>query len=408
MTPELWRIAWRNILRNSRRSALTIASIAMGLAAVMFGQSLLRSFQKQMIDKSTGVMLGHVQIQARDAEDRKIPDQLLRNPEPLRRVLARDPRVKAVGTRLLFTGLVHGSGGSRGVLIVGVEPEIEKRLSILPGYLKEGRYLGDSARDIFLGAKIASEIDVHLGERVVVMAQSAQGDMASELFRVAGLFETGSQAYDGQIVYIPLAAARRIRGTAGAASHVVAILHDARQAEPLVAERRADLRDPQAVLLTYKDVGSEIVGIKKFQDALLVVVLIIIFSIVGLGILNTISMSFFERIREFGVLRAIGARPTVVLRILLTEASLMGIIGSVGGLLFGLAWIRFFGVYGLELPLGRAMAYFMPFDDRIYMQPQWWMHIKSAAGVYCVCVAAAIGPAVRAARLVVTEALRHI
>ncbi|MCP4617158.1 MAG: ABC transporter permease, partial [Bradyrhizobium sp.] len=329
-------------------------------------------------------------------------------PEPLRRLLEKDERVKAVGTRLLFTGLVHASGGSRGVLIIGVEPGIEKELSILPGYLTQGRYLGESPRDIFLGAKLAGEIDVRLGERIVVMAQSLQGDMGSELFRVAGLFEAGSAAYDGQIVYVPIDAARRLRGAGAAASHVVGILHDVGSAERLVVERSGDLRDPQAVLLTYKDVGSEIVGIKKFQDALLIVVLIIIFSIVGLGILNTISMSFFERIREFGVLRAIGARPVVVLRVLLAEASLMGLIGASGGLLLGLACIRFFGVYGLELPLGRAMAYFMPFDDRIYMQPQWAMHLKSAAGVYCVCVAAAVGPAVRAARLVVTEALRHI
>lgn len=408
MSLGLFRIAWRNIIRNPRRSMLTISSISMGLAAVMFGQSLLRSFQKQMIEKSTGVMLGHVQIQARDVEDHKIPERLVENPAPLLKIIERDPRVKVAGIRLLFTGLVQSAGGSRGVLVMGVDPDVEQRLSILPGYLTEGRYLGGDPRDIFLGAKLAGELDVRLGERLVVMAQSSLGDMNSELFRVAGLFEAGSAAYDGQIIYIPLAAAQRIRGVGASVSHIVALLYDVRDSVSFAREVGPKLGDPGVVLLTYQQVGSEIVGIKKFQDALLIVLLMIIFSIVGLGILNTISMSFYERIREFGVLRAIGARPAVILSVLLTEASMMGLIGTGSGLLLGFVMIGFFGQVGLELPLGRAMAYFMPFDDRIFMQPQWWMHIKSAIGLFFVCVVAACGPALRASRLVITVALRHV
>jgi ABC-type lipoprotein release transport system permease subunit len=408
MSGDLILLAWRNILRNARRSLLTIASVAFGLAAVMFGQSLLRSFQRQMIEKSTGVMLGHIQVQARAAEDRKVPEVLISEGAKYRAILARDGRLRDSASRLLFTGLVQGSGGSRGVLVVGVEPEAEKRLSILPGYLTEGRYLGESPRDIFLGAKLAKDIDVRLGERAVVLAQSASGTMNSELFRVAGLYHAGSTAYDGQVVYIPLEAAQRIRGVGTQISHLVGRLSDVRAAEDFVRDNRSSFSGDEAELYSYKDVGSEIVGIKKFQDALLVVVLMIIFSIVGLGILNTISMSFYERIREFGVLRAVGARSSVVLRVLLMEAAMMGSLGSVIGLIVGGSLIGFFGHIGLELPLGRAMAYFMPFDDRIFMRPEWPLHLKSAAGVLAVSVAAALAPAVKASRLVITEALAHV
>jgi putative ABC transport system permease protein len=403
---ELVIIAWRNIVRHGRRSFLTVLSIGVGLAAVLFAQSLLRSFQRQMVDKATGVMLGHVQVQAARATDRKLPDVLLEDPERVRDQLRQEPEVTQTGIRLLFTGLVQAAGGSRGVLVVGVEAENESRLSIIPSYMKQGRYL-EGGRDVVLGEKLAGELDVQLGERLVVMAQSADGEMNSELFRVAGLYHTGSVAYDGQIVYIPLAGARRIRARPGVASHIVARLTDARQAERFAQDRR-ELFGSETRLLHYGEVGSEIRGIKSFQDALLIVMLIIIFAIVGLGILNTISMSFYERIREFGVLRALGARPSVVFQVLVTEAAMMGVLGALCGLILGGTLIGFFGATGLALPVGKAIAYFMPFDDVIFLRPEWGLHAWSALGLFGVCLLAALGPAWRAARLIIVDALHHI
>lgn len=406
----LIRYAWRNLMRNGRRTVLTVGSIAAGLAAVMFGQSLLKSFQGQMIDKSTGAMLGHIQIQAKGVVDRKLPEILLPSAEPWRTRLINDPEVKAVVARLLYTGLVYAAGGSRGVLIVGVEPESEKTLSIIPEYMRDGSYFGRTKRDLVLGAQLARDLDVLVGERVVVMAQSKKADegMNSELFRVAGIYETHSTSYDGQIAYIPLKAAQRIRGREGAVSYLAARIGDPSRAEDYAAERFDSIGGSTAGVYPYGAVGSEIVGIKKFQDALLVVILVVIFSIVGLGILNTISMSYFERIREFGVIRAIGARPATLYRLLLAEATMLGVLGILGGLILGGAGIAFFGTVGLALPLGKAMSYFMPFDEVVFMRPQWAMHAWSALGLFGVCLAAAVGPAVRGARLVVADALRHV
>ncbi|TPW19279.1 MAG: ABC-type transport system, permease component [Elusimicrobia bacterium] len=404
----LWTLALRNVLRNARRSLLAAGAVAVGLTAVMFGQSLLRSFQRQMIDKATGVMLGHAQVQAAGVKDRKVPEKLLTRPERFSELMRRDPRVKAAGARLLYTGLVYSATASRGVLIAGIEPDAEKELSIIPGYLTEGRYFGGNERDAVMGAKLARELDVRLGERIVVMAQRPGGEMQSELFRVAGLYHTASVTYDGQIVYVPLAMAQRIRGAEGKASHVAARLHDGDALEGFSADLGGVLGDPGAIVLTYKDVGSEVVGIKKFQDAILIVIMLVIYLIVGLGILNSVSMSLFERIREFGVIRAVGARPSVLVRLILAEAALLGGVGVLAGAALGGALIGVFGVSGLHLPLGTALSYFMPFDNVVYMRAQWGLHARSALGLWAVCVGAAVGPAVRAARLVVSEALRHV
>src|SRR5581483_7476816 len=171
----MWALAWRNVWRNGRRSALTIASIGMGLAAVMFGQSLMKTIQAQMIEKSTGIMAGHVQVQAVGVADRKFPDQIIRAPAALEPALASDPRVVAASPRLVYTGLAYSAAGSRGLVICGVRPETEEKLSLIPSYLKQGTYFGTGERGVVLGDTVARELDARVGERLVLMAQSKSG-----------------------------------------------------------------------------------------------------------------------------------------------------------------------------------------------------------------------------------------
>lgn len=402
------RLAWRNLWRNRRRSALTILSISCGLAAVMLGQSLMKTIQRQMLEKSTGIMLGHLQAQAAGVKDRRVPELAYPRPVRLEQALRSDPRVKAVSARLKYTGLVYSPAGSRGVLVAGVEPATEAQLSLIPGYLKEGAYFSGGERELVLGTRLASDLDVRLGEKVVVMAQRPGAEMGSELFRVVGIFETGSESYDGQIVYVPLPMAQRLRGAEGKVNYLVTKLHDLERIPEVRADLESRAREEGGHLVGFREIGLEVEGIIRFEDAVLVVVLVVIFAIVGLGILNTISMSMFERIREFGVLRALGARPVSVARLIATEAALLGGLGALTGLALGGGIIGYWGMCGLPLPVGKALSYWLPFETLIYLRPFWELHLRSAAGLLLVSLVAAIGPAVRASRLVIADALRAL
>lgn len=401
-------LAWRNIWRNRRRSALTIASIGTGLAAVMFGQSIMKTVQSQMIEKATGIMAGHVQVQAVDVTDRKFPDQLIRVPASIEPALDADARVLAASPRIVYTGLAYSAAGSRGVVICGVRPETEEKLSLIPTYLKQGKYFGTGERGIVLGDTTAKELDARIGERLVLMAQSKSGDMNSELFRVAGLYHTGSEQYDKQIVYIPITMAQKLRGVGtDQVSYEVARLRDFRDAEALKA-KLAGLLGKGLGAYTYKEMGLEVLGIQKFEDAIMTIVMTIVFAIVGLGVLNTVSMSLFERIREFGVLRAIGAKPRDIARLLFAESAMLGAVGIAAGLAVGLGMIGLFGKLGMPLPVGQALSYFLPFDPVVYLRPFWALHARSLCLLLLVSPLATIGPAARAARMKVAQALRHL
>jgi ABC-type lipoprotein release transport system permease subunit len=404
----MMRLAWRNVWRNRRRSLINVAAMGFGLAAIMFGQSLILSLQVQLIEKATGSITGHVRIQRGDVDESKFPDKFMADPEPGARLLEKDPRVSVWGRRIHLTGLISAPNASLGALICGVEPEKERQLTDMATYIKEGAYLDGNAKGIVMGRKIAARLDVRLGEKVVLMAQAADGSMGAEAFRVIGLHETGSESFDGQIVWVPLKAMQEMLVRPGQANQLAARLKDINLADQVAKDLDLALGPGNVRAISWKSIDREIISIQAFQNAILSIVLVIVFAIVALGILNTQLMSLFERVREFGVLMAIGARPVWVVRLILAESLLLGLVGAAFGALLGAMLIGYFGRYGLHLPLGEAFSYFLPFPSVIYMHPSWKLHILACASVFVITLLASLPPALRAGRLKPAEALRHV
>lgn len=404
-------LAWRNVWRNRRRSLITLLSIGCGLASILFGQSMLKSIQVQLVRKATGVITGHVQIQAAGVKDLKIPEKSYGNIHDVEDLLDNHPDVQDYSKRILFTGLVSSPLMSKGVLICAVDAERERRIITIPNDIKEGRFLekGD-ARHAVLGRKLARELDVRLGEKLVVMAQASDGSMGAELFRVVGIYETGSATFDGQLLYLPLGMVQTMLVEEGQVNAFVAKLkNEGAGVKRVAAEFAEKLKGrPDLAVQTWREIDQELVGIAKYQDALLMIILVVIFTIVTLGILNTVLMSLLERVREFGVLMAIGAKPGVVRRLILLETLILGLLGLAFGLALGAGLILYYGRYGLPLPMGDAINYFMPFDTVIYLRFSWPSHLFAVAMVFLTCLIAAVGPAMKAGRLRVAEALRHL
>ncbi len=404
-------LAWRNVWRNFRRSLITTASMGCGLAAIMFGQSMIKSEQQQLVEKATGSITGHIQIQHKDIKEFKFPDKYFGDTRRVEEILAKEPGIKVFGKRINITGLVSSPKGSEGTLICAVEPDKEAQVTTMAGYIVKGEFFSDKyPKSIVLGDKLATKLDLRLGEKAVVMAQAQDGSMGAEAFRVVGIFHTGSVSFDGQIVYIPLAAAQEILAVGDKVNHFVAKVDDIGKADEIRDDLQAKLRAAGLPLqaVSWRDVDHEITSIQKFQDGLLDIVLAIIFVIVALGILNTLLMSLFERVREFGVLMAVGARPGWIMRLVLIESILLGSIGTLLGLAIGSAMIAYFGKFGLPLPIGDALSYFIPFPSVIFLRWSWGSHAYAAGAILATSLVAAVPPALRACRLRPAEALRHV
>ena len=402
------KLSWRNVWRNKRRTLITLGSMGFGLAALLFQQSLIKSLQSQLVEKSTRTYTAHIQIQSPKATDNKVPDYRLENPEAVYQAVQGIPEIADWTPRIIFTGLVSSPLTSKGSLVVGVDPQREPNLTIIQSYLVEGKYISFSKdREVMMGVKLAKELDLKLGEKLVIMVQAADGSLSAEAFRLCGIYKTDSPVYDGQIVYIPLTASQRLLVCGQEVSIVAVKAHRIEDIDPIREKLIAALKGQSVSILTWREVASEIVGIQKFQNAVLLVVMLIIFAIVALGIFNTLLMSFFERIREFGLMMALGAKPSHVAFLILAESVILGFLGIVIGLAFGSAVIFYFGKQGIPLPISDAIGYWMPFDRIIYLKFTWPEHFLSCAAALLASILAAVFPAIHAARLKPADALRH-
>jgi len=373
----------------------------------MFGQSLVKTMQLQLIAKATGVITGHLQVQDARVKNVKFPEHPIRDAAAVEKALGAVAGRAGHQARILMTGLISSKKDSNGVLIVGVEPARDRELTTMHTYLSTGAFLSGRGGELFMGDSLAKTLGLKLGETAVLMAQASDGSMGADNFRITGLYHTGSQSFDNQIVYVPLSSMQEMLSMEGQANNFLLRLRDPERLDEARAVVERATAGLSVQVLRWKDIDYELVGIQTYQDAIMMMMLLIVFAIVSLGILNTLLMSTFERVREFGVLMAIGARPGRILKMIVLESCCLGAVGAAGGLAGGAALILWYGAHGLKLPVSDAVGYFLPFDTLLYLRFDWFRHATALSALLVVSVLAALPSALRASRLKPAECIRE-
>lgn len=409
MLLALFKLALRNVFRNRRRSGLTLASVIIGLAALFFIQSLIKSLQAEMVDRAIGVFNAHLQVQSKKSEDPKIPEFSFGQVQEVEKILKEDPEVAAISKRILLTALAASPANSLGSGVFAIDPEDEKQLSSIASYVKEGHFLS-GPKQVLIGRTIAKNLDLRVGEKAVLMAQNREGSFEGRALRVAGIFETGSYTWDASMIYAYRRDIEDLLAWNGEVNVIAVKLKDVTKLDEVHERLSSKITGLNGGLkvLTWRDVSAEIIHIQSFQDSILFLILCVIFVIVALGILNTLLMSLFERIREFGLMMALGAKRKEVAVLLLTESVFLGGIGLFWGAVWGMSIILVFHFLGLPLPLGEALSYFLPFERTLFLRFAWKSHAIAVLSVILVSCLAGIIPALRVSRLRAAEALRHV
>ncbi|MFC1523076.1 ABC transporter permease [Elusimicrobiota bacterium] len=409
MLSIIFKLALRNVLRNKRRSAITLSTVVIGLTALFFQQSLIESLQAEMVDRAINAWTSHLQIQSSQSEDPKIPQKPFYNVKALEKMLGTLSECAGFSKRVIFTGLAASSANSKGVAFFGIEPEKEKQLFGFEQYVIKGKFISKSGQSV-IGSRLAKNLDLRVGEKFVMMGQDEEGGLSARTIRVAGIFETGSYAFDDQIAYVWWKDAQDVLRWGNGINSLAIKLHNVNKLDRTqkVVEEKVRQIGPEFKVVSWKDISAELIHIRKFQDAVLYLILIVIFVIVALGILNTMLMSLFERIREFGLMMSIGAKRKEIMMLLIIESGWLGVTGLFWGALWGAAIISFFGIVGLPLPLGEALSYFMPFERYLHLRFAWSSHIWAGICVIFVSLLAGIIPAFKILHLKAADALRHV
>jgi len=400
------KLAWRNVLRNKRRTIIAGTAIAMGLAALIFVDALHLSMKENMIDAATGSFLGEGEIAEADYRKSLDVELTVHNLDSVVAELKRDPRVSHFTVRTLAFAMLTSPANASAIQMVGVDPATERYLSEMDDRLVEGSYFtGDDPHDIVIGSKLAKLLEVGLGDRVVITAAQAHtGELAQEMFRVSGIYSFNADDLDQGLAMVRI----------GQAQKMLNLDHQVHQIALKFKDRNLGQERISPFWAQYDRYGNEAVGwidlvpqlekVFRLSKIGRVIIALILFGVVALGIVNTLFMSLYERMFEFGVLRAVGTRPFSMGRLVELEAAALTVISLLFGCVLGAALLGVIGWTGIDFS---GIEYEgVTFTQALY--PVWHLQQFTVYPMAFLVFAllAALYPAVYAARLTPARAMR--
>lgn len=401
-------IAWRNLLKRPRRTAIALSAIGVGLFGLIMFQVMLEGFIVMMVRTVVDTSLGHIQVHHQDYRQKQDAELVIPDSHGAQRVLATVPHVSGFSPRVLAKGLVSSAESSTFTTVYGIDPAHERRVTTIAQRVVTGVLpTRDDRRGICLGRALAAKLKVDVGDKVVVLVRDLAGDMSGSALRVRGLFKAQSDSVEKSRVYVSMDAVRSALGlTEGV--HEIAIRVDAAEH---VDEVRHVIDARLKALGVAVESWQQLAPILQKQIEMSWISTSLMFGIVfvamAFGIVNAFMMEIFERIHEFGVMMALGTRPLSVFVTLVYEGLFLGLLGSAVGTALAVVVNNMVLRERLDLSsFASGMSYF----NLATVVP---MHLTSstvgmcAGGTVAVCILATIYPAVRAGLFRVVEALRH-
>lgn len=409
---SLWIMAWRNLGRNRRRTLLTLASIAFGVfLAIMSMASQDRNWQ-EMIDLGARMGGGHVTVQHPEYLDTPSLSRTVVGTGALMEAATREPEVTRAVDRIAGQLMVSTARESYGASFIAFDPAAEDSttLSYLEAVSEGDMFAADDATGMVLGAQLAQNLGAELGDRVVYTATDRGGDIVAGLGRVTGLMRTGAPSIDVGVVLLPIVATRDILGFApDEATEVALFIDDHRESEALAARLQEQLGD-RAAAVPWFEGRPDLYTFIAMKVGGGVIMVVIIALMVAAGIFNTVFVSVMERLREFGIMMAVGFSPAKLFRLVVYESVWLGVIGLVLAAAVTIGPYLYLSRIGIDMGavLGDASTEIsgvaMATQIRFGIYPENTVRIVVLA--FIAVVLAGIYPAWRAGRVEPVESIR--
>jgi len=336
----VYTLAWRNLWRNHRRTLIMIAAVTVGVWAMIFMTALMRGMVDQMVVDGVRSLPGHVQVHNPLFQDDPTVSNVMDTPESL--LLDKAASVNAVAwtSRIKVPGVISSERESRGVTIFGIDPAREEGLSYIFNDIDEGRYL-DSVDDkgLLIGKKLADTLETELGKRVVLMSQDPENEIADRGFRVVGIFDSKLESFEETQVFIAKRTAQKLLKVEDRTSELVFLGDNYRDVSSLLAEVQSVFDDSLKIEPWY-ELDSYLGTMLEVMDGFVLVWIVVIFLALSFGLVNTLVMAVFERVREIGLMLALGMRPALILSQIVVESLLLLIIGLFAGNVLALVTIK--------------------------------------------------------------------
>lgn len=404
------KLAFRNILRQKRRSFLTGLSMVLGFVMAAFTLGVVEGSYGNIIRIFTEDHTGHVQIHKTDYLDRPTLYKQIGNlDEVLQKTRAVDG-VVAAAPRIYAPSLVYAGDRNTVTTLIGIDPEAERHTSTIEKKRREGPFLtaGQDAEgydQVMVGATIAQRLHLEIGDEIILIGQGVDGSIANDLYKVESIVGDKT-TYEADKIFLSLDAARRYLSMGPTAHEIAVITKSPDDAEPLATRIAAALGNETLSVAPWQKVEEIFFNTMKADKDSNKVTTLIIMAMIAIGVLNAVLMSVLERTKEYGLFRAVGTRASHVFWMIILETMLLGTIASAIGLAIAWPLLMHLSVQGIPIPTPVDVGG-MPFDT-ILAKVSVATLTEPAVLVLATAFLVSLWPAARAARVTPIEALRSV
>lgn len=339
------KIGWRSIWRNKRRTLISLFSIIIGTGIPIFFVCIAWGFYAGLIDDVSRLMSGHITYEHVKYRNSPSNDLWVDNIQKINETLNSNAEVLSTKQIVNLQGVAHTAKGSVGISLMGIEPEKEITISFLPETLIEGNYLSkEDGRWVVVGDQLAENLNISVGKKFVFTTSDIKGELVEELFRVKGVFKTGSKEIDGHFVQSDIEIARKIAGLGSDdVSQLGIIVKNPDTHESLIKDLQKSLAKNNGVFLSWQKIMPDVATTIRMDRTAISSFMIMLAVIVLFTMFSTILMSTLERKREFASLLAIGTQQKELKIQIFIETIFFGLIACPLGALLGIGiakWVE--------------------------------------------------------------------
>ena len=403
------QLAWRNIWRNPRRTAVILIAVVIGVWSMVFLAAMMRGVVEGMIDNGIKTLTGHVQLHHSGYIQDPSVNHSIPNAKQTQQIIKQMlPAHSRLSSRVRINAMVSNARHNGGVILMGINPTDEARVSFIGTSITRGRYLKpDDTNAIVIGRALADRFETRLGRKLILMAQDANGEIASYAFRIRGIFQSEMEATEKTFVFVPLLTTQKMLGLQNALSEIAILLPAHNQAEAVAQRLRNRFKGQDIDVRTWREALPLLVNYLNLYDSFILIWFIVVFVAMGFGIVNTTLMAVFERMREFGLLKALGMRPRRIVRGILTESFFILIGGMVIGNLVGLGSCWAVSVHGIDLSALAQGVEYASMSRIIFPVLHFGDLIHANVVVLVLGLLVSCYPAIKAARFTPVESMRQ-
>ncbi len=407
------KMAWRNVWRNPRRSILTMAAIAFATLLLVFMLSWQFGSYATMINAAVKIHTGHLQVQARGYNDKQDIRLVVPDPTKVSGILERTSGVAAYTVRASTFSLVSSKERTYGIAVIGIDPMREAKISTLKALIRQGSYLAeDDANQALVGRLLAKNLQVGVGDELVLLGQGRDGSIAATVVTVKGIYSSGQDDFDRSSIQIPLPYFQEVYSMRGGVHEVVVLVNSLDHVSAIkgavtAAIKHTEYKD-QLVALDWMELMPGLIQSIQMDLISGFIFYIILIVVVAFSILNTFLMAIFERTREFGVFMAMGTTPWRLTRLLLLESTLITTVGIVAGIIAGGLVTWYFQVYGIVISGTSELMRQYGLPERMFPQLSVLSISVGAGLVLIITLLTALYPALKVRRLRPVEAMRSV